>query len=180
MQRDQLITPGYRELQSRLRARPEGYGRSGAKNADPLIRFAVETGARSILDYGCGEGRLKSALTERGWTGSIKEYDPCVPGLDALPAPADLVACTDVLEHIEPECLDNVLGHLRSLALKHAFLLISTVIAGKILADGRNAHLIVQPASWWESKLRQVGWCLRATEIGHKDVTFMLDSNHER
>jgi 2-polyprenyl-3-methyl-5-hydroxy-6-metoxy-1,4-benzoquinol methylase len=176
MQRDQLLSAEYRDLQRLLHARPDGYGRSGAKNADPVLNFAADTGSRSILDYGCGEGRLKAALRDRGWTGSVHEYDPCLPSLDAEPEPADLVVCTDVLEHIEPECLDNVLSHLRSLSLKHGYFLISTVVAGKTLADGRNAHLIVQPPEWWEMKLRETGWRIREMRTGHKDVSFMLDT----
>jgi 2-polyprenyl-3-methyl-5-hydroxy-6-metoxy-1,4-benzoquinol methylase len=176
MQRDQLISPEYRELQCRLHARPDGYGRSGAKNAEAVLDFASSTGSLSILDYGCGEGRLKAALVDRGWTGPVHEYDPCIPDLDAEPEPADLVVCTDVLEHIEPECLDNVLVHLRTVSVRHGYFLISTVVGGKSLADGRNAHLIVQPSEWWEKKLRENGWRIRAMRTGHKDVIFMLDT----
>jgi len=34
-----------------------------------------------------------------------------------------------------------------------AFLVIATRPAAKKLADGRNAHLIVEPASWWLPRL---------------------------
>jgi hypothetical protein len=63
------------------------------------------------------------------------------------------VVCTDVLEHIEPELIDNVLDHLKDLTRKVAFLAIATRPARKNLADGRNAHLIIQPSSWWLAKL---------------------------
>ena len=36
---------------------------------------------------------------------------------------------------------------------KKGLLVISTVKAFKILEDGRNAHLIVEPLSWWANKL---------------------------
>ena len=80
---------------------------------------------------------------------NIREYDPAVPGKDAEPQPADLVICTDVLEHIEPDCLNDVLDHIRQVSLKYAFVNVSTRPAVKFLQDGRNAHLIIQPADWW-------------------------------
>jgi hypothetical protein len=64
-----------------------------------------------------------------------------------------MVACIDVLEHIEPECLDNVLDHIASLTEAVAFLSIHTGPALKKLPDGRNAHLIQEPAEWWLPKL---------------------------
>ena len=64
-----------------------------------------------------------------------------------------MVACTDVLEHIEPDCLDHVLDHLCELAENVAFLVVATAPAQKTLADGRNAHLIVESARWWLPKL---------------------------
>jgi hypothetical protein len=67
--------------------------------------------------------------------------------------PADVVVCNDVLEHVEPEHLDEVLKHMASLAKKAIVLTVATVPAVKTLADGRNAHLIVENARWWYTKL---------------------------
>jgi 2-polyprenyl-3-methyl-5-hydroxy-6-metoxy-1,4-benzoquinol methylase len=74
--------------------------------------------------------------------------------MDAAPEPHDIVACTDVLEHIEPDCLDDVLKDIRRCTKKVAFLLIATRPAIKVLADGRNAHLIQQPYTWWRTSHR--------------------------
>ena len=43
--------------------------------------------------------------------------------------PQDLVVAFDVMEHIEPHCLDDVLAHIQSKALKHAVFLIANVPA---------------------------------------------------
>ncbi len=86
-----------------------------------------------------------------GW--DVREYDPGIIGKDALPKPADLVIATDVLEHIEPELLGNVLEHIRSLARLGVFLNIATSPAREILPDGRNAHLIIRPPAWWREEL---------------------------
>jgi hypothetical protein len=55
-----------------------------------------------------------------------------------------MVACIDVLEHIEPKLLENVLDDLQRVTREIGFFTVSTVLAEKTLADGRNAHLIVE------------------------------------
>ena len=64
-----------------------------------------------------------------------------------------MVACIDVLEHIEPLYLDSVLDDLKRLAEGIAFLSVHTGPAIKVLSDGRNAHLIQQPMEWWLPKI---------------------------
>lgn len=75
--------------------------------------------------------------------------------LSATPTQHDLVVCTDVMEHIERDCLKSVLEHLQALTTKVLFLDVSTVAAKKVLADGRNAHLIQQSGGWWLMELIQ-------------------------
>jgi len=58
-----------------------------------------------------------------------------------------------VLEHIEPDFIDAVLLDLRSITQKVGFFSIATGAARKVLKDGRNAHLIQKPSSWWLPKL---------------------------
>ena len=116
-------------------------------------------GAKTVLDYGCGKGGLGLALSHLLMTG----YDPAVAGHEGTPEPADLVICTDVLEHIEPECLEEVLDDLRRCALKGVFLTIATRPAKKFLADGRNAHLIQEPMTWWLPKIWS-RWDLRLVQ----------------
>ncbi len=67
--------------------------------------------------------------------------------------PADLVCCIDVLEHIEPLYLDAVLADLRRITVNVGMFTIHTGPAMKTLTDGRNAHLIQKPSSWWLPKL---------------------------
>ena len=80
-------------------------------------------------------------------------YDPGVPKLADPPVPAEMVVCLDVLEHIEPDCLEDVLDHLEELTELILFASINTSLADKKLSDGRNAHLIVQPMEWWLPKI---------------------------
>jgi 2-polyprenyl-3-methyl-5-hydroxy-6-metoxy-1,4-benzoquinol methylase len=77
-----------------------------------------------------------------------------VPKFAALPEPAHVVVCTDVLEHVEPAYLDDVLRHLAECTVTVAHVVIATKPDGnKRLADGRDPHLIVRPAEWWRAKL---------------------------
>jgi 2-polyprenyl-3-methyl-5-hydroxy-6-metoxy-1,4-benzoquinol methylase len=142
-----LISDDYRQLNRDLHAGGL-YGHRGDKWLEAgqflVQRFNPET----ILDYGCGQGALG-----RGLGRPIAEYDPAIAGKEALPEPADLVICTDVIEHIEPELIDGVLDHLQSLTQTCLFAVISTRPANKFLADGRNAHLIVEPWDWWREKV---------------------------
>jgi hypothetical protein len=156
-----LISPEYRRQNEMLHADPRGFGGDGKKHAERVLEFAAKIHARSIVDYGCGEGTLKPALKALGWKGFVGEYDPAMKGkgLEQL-KPATLVACTDVLEHIEPDRLDAVLRHIWSVAEVAVFFTIATRPANKILPDGRNAHLIQQTPDWWLDKLRSAGWLI--------------------
>jgi len=89
-----------------------------------------------------------------------RDYDPAVTGMDDTPLFADLVTCCDVLEHIEPERLDRVLAHIRSLARKAVFFVVATRPANKLLPNGENAHLIIESAEWWEARVLTAGFSL--------------------
>jgi 2-polyprenyl-3-methyl-5-hydroxy-6-metoxy-1,4-benzoquinol methylase len=156
-----LISPKYVEWQRELHAAPRGYGGRGDKWAGIVLQIAIEYQATSILDYGCGRGSLAQALRVQP-LGAIRvdEYDPAIRGKDSRPSFADLVVCTDVIEHIEPDRLDNVLAHLRSLARKAVFVVISTKESNKVLPNGRNAHLIIKEGRWWRDRLREAGFTI--------------------
>jgi hypothetical protein len=153
MKRASLISDAYLALLRELHARPRGFGQSGRKHAAEIIAVASATNIRTILDYGCGAGTLKEALHLQGAPFLVREYDPAISGRDQPPAIADLCVCTDVLEHVEPDRLSNVLTHIRSVSSAAAFLVIATTLAHKHLPDGRNAHLIVESADWWTERV---------------------------
>jgi hypothetical protein len=85
----------------------------------------------------------------------VQCYDPGVPEYADPPTPAEFVVCIDVLEHIEPHLIDDVLDHLAELTQEMLFATVSTRPAGKVLPDGRNAHLIQKPAEWWLPKIME-------------------------
>lgn len=138
-----LISETYREQNKELH-KGGNYGISGAKWGQAIRDLAEKVGTRDVLDYGCGQRMLEKDL---GW--SIHNYDPCIAGLDSPPAPAWLVVCSDVLEHIELECLDDVLDDLQRVVMNIGFFVVANRPAKKFLSDGRNAHLIQEGAEWW-------------------------------
>lgn len=147
-----LITEEYRRGQMALHENPE-YGVASIGYA-PLVAQAIDaTGATELLDYGAGKGRLGETLRQHLQRPiTIRHYDPARPEWAAEPAPAQFVACIDVLEHIEPDLLDNVLDDLQRVTAGTGIFTVHTGPARKQLPDGRNAHLIQQPASWWLPK----------------------------
>jgi hypothetical protein len=148
-----LISEDYRRMQQELHRNPN-YGVASLEYAPVVAQVIDTTGFSELLDYGAGKGRLGQVLDaqfERRLT--IHHYDPAIPEWSAAPAPCKLVACIDVLEHIEPHLLDNVLDDLKRVTLRVGIFTVHTGPAAKVLADGRNAHLIQEPAAWWLPKI---------------------------
>jgi hypothetical protein len=144
-----LISEAYRKLQQELHRNPN-YGVASVHYAQLVADIVVAQRATELLDYGAGKGRLGQALKQLLPTPlAIHHYDPAIPEWSAQPRPCRLVACIDVLEHIEPEYLGNVLDELKRVVTGHGVFTVATGPARKILSDGRNAHLIQKPASWW-------------------------------
>lgn len=148
----QTISEEYRALQNALHTERNDYGVAALQFAVDISHLISENGIREVLDYGAGKGRLAQCL-KAGHELEVREYDPAIPAWAATPEPAELVCCIDVLEHIEPEFLNGVLDELRRLTRRVGFFTVHTGPAAKVLADGRNAHLIQQPPSWWMPKL---------------------------
>lgn len=148
-----LISEEYRKMQSELHRNPD-YGVASVQYA-PLVAEVLEAAqTNEMLDYGAGKGRLGQTLDEmsEGPPLTIHHYDPAIPQWSEPPQPCGFVACIDVLEHIEPELLDHVLDDLKRVTAGVGVFTVHTGPAVKVLTDGRNAHLIQQPPSWWLPK----------------------------
>lgn len=124
---------------------------------DRIAELVRESGASTMLDYGCGKGLQYS---ERGWHAAWgfmpTLYDPAVPGLDTKPLmPFDAVVCIDVLEHVPEDEIDAVIAELARLARLLCFVTVCCRPAkkAKCLPDGRNVHVTLKPREWWFEKL---------------------------
>jgi Uncharacterized protein conserved in bacteria len=151
----ELISAPYIEQNRQLHSMNLAYGVGGGKYALVVMQLVEKIQPElkripSILDYGCGKGYLAKALPFPIW-----EYDPAIPGKDASPKAADIVVCTDVLEHIEPDKIHFVLGDLARCVKEIGYFVIHTGPSTKTLPDGRNTHLLQHDREWWKKKLKR-------------------------
>jgi 2-polyprenyl-3-methyl-5-hydroxy-6-metoxy-1,4-benzoquinol methylase len=151
----ETISKEYVELNRKLHQDNPTYGMGGSKYADTVIKLTESLINENnkfvkVLDYGCGKGMLAKSLPF-----SIEQYDPAIPEYSTVPAPADIVICTDVLEHIEQDKLVFVLDDLKRVTKQIGYFVISTRKAVKTYANGKNAHLIVEGKDWWDKKLKK-------------------------
>lgn len=162
MEINSLISEAYRDEQVWLHTvdrKSAVYGSGGKQWAHVINKIIEVHKCATVLDYGCGKGYIAKHLIGA----EVRLYDPAIEKFRELPDNSDLVVCLDVLEHIEPEYLDSVLRHLVSLANKFLFISVSLKAAGRFLRDGRNSHLILHDAAWWEKQIRKHGCQLETT-----------------
>jgi hypothetical protein len=152
----QLISESYRNVLIETRnqeiKKNGAWGSSARMLSQEILENIEKKSIRTILDYGAGTGSLGKHLPEKY---TVTNYDPGIVKIAHNNSPKDFVACIDVLEHIEPEFLENVLDDLQRCMLKSGYFVISCREAKKILANGENAHLIVKSREWWKEKLEK-------------------------
>lgn len=176
------ITEEYRALQTQLHEERDDYGVASIGHAPMIAQIIIGLGIESLLDYGAGKGRLGPALAQHlpptlaGVRG--QSYDPAVPKFNKEPDPADLVVCIDVMEHVEEGCVVPVLDHIKGLARKAAVFTISTVLAGKTLADGRNAHITLWQPEVWLSQFLLPRFSLIEATFDGKELIFIGEPKH--
>lgn len=155
-----LISPAYVKEQKSLHATISSYGSHGFQWAYLIAGIAAIEGCHTILDYGSGKGTLGDNLRRAGFV--CRDYDPAGPH-PGPPERADFVVAVDVLEHVEPDCLDDVLIHVSMVARQLVFVNIPTVVSQEFLSDGRNAHLNIHPFGWWRDAFEKRGFKVRRT-----------------
>ena len=146
-----VISEDYRALNAQHHLEAQEWGLQSIKHWRTVKAFCEDAGIDAVLDYGCGKRALERALAPFGIR--VTNYDPAFPELAAPPKPQALVVCTDVLEHVEPECLDSVLKDLRRCTKLMAYFVIATRASLRNMPDGTNPHRIVESKDWWLEKL---------------------------
>lgn len=155
-----ISTAYQQQLEQKHEQTPE-WGSDGGRFAAMICELMSNYKLSSFLDYGCGKSDLSSRVLEHlkaNRTGifsflkraDVEAYDPAIRLHCEKPKRTfDLVACIDVLEHIEPEHLLGVLEELHLYADNLVYLVVNTAPVINLLPDGRNAHLIQQKTDWW-------------------------------
>lgn len=125
---------------------------------DLVHDFVTQYRPRSLIDYGCARGRLLERIrADFDFVTHCAGYDPNNAQFDKMPTESfDVLVSCDVIEHFEPDNLDVNLQQMQSLFDRAAFLLIACYPAKKRLADGRNAHLVIETAEWWLNRCSTV------------------------
>lgn len=108
---------------------------------------AKNNNCKSILDFGCGFGLLKQKI---GHKFDVTEYDAGIEGKNKLPVGKfDMVVCCDVMEHVEPEFVDQTIDWIYYYSTKIIYVSICCAPSLETFDDGSNLHLTVKPPSFW-------------------------------
>ena len=160
----------YRELHTRgeqvLGLTPdETYpGISMLPHAKRIKELIDRTGARTVLDYGCGKGYQYDlqSITIPGvgvcdsvidyWDiDEVRCYDPCYARYSTLPeGKFDGVISTDVLEHCSEDDMPWIVAEMFAFAERFVFASVACYPAKSTLPNGENAHATVRPIEWWQ------------------------------
>lgn len=133
----------------------------------------------SVLDFGCGKGLMGEFVKKHAPHVRWVDYDPGIAGKDTLPDEQfDLVISCDVLEHVEPEHIDDTIIQI---ADRTKFVLYNNIACapanstfGSGPYQGENIHLIIEEPSWWKKKFEVITdpkielWEYRHCERRHK------------
>jgi hypothetical protein len=131
-------------------------------DSDALIiaGMACGTKSKSILDYGCGHGlQYKRDGLHKKMRIDLRNvflYDIGNPRHNVLiDHNVDGVICTDVLEHIPEEFLDEALTNIFTKADKFVYLTIHCGLAKKVLSNGQNAHCTIKHPREWKRLIKE-------------------------
>jgi len=161
-----MISDSLKQVYTQIHAKTS-FGKR-AKIPPGVKKFIREKKPASILDFGCGKGNLVKVLQESYSDITVFGYDPANPDFNKEIPCVDMIISTDVLEHVEPEFINDTIEML-SLKGKFHYHLISCAPAKLILSDGRNAHLIQEGPDWWRPKFEQAGFVILSED--YKEFT---------
>jgi len=120
---------------------------------------------QALIDFGAGTGRASAWFVERGL--SVVAVDHAANALECdvyfvraclweMPAMlADFGFCCDVMEHIPPSRVDDVLRAIRARVSGRCYFGIATRpdVMGRLI--GKPLHLSVHSGDWWAAKLSE-------------------------
>lgn len=144
-----------------------------------------------IIDFGCGTGRAALKLERAGHFVTCVDFtdnsrDPEARGITFVRAdltrPLYLHAkygfCTDVMEHISTEFVDQVFRNIMA-CVEKCFFQISTVPDNMGALIGLPLHLTVQPHEWWAKTFEDHGLMIEWQERGEIASSFFVTKETE-
>lgn len=120
----------------------------------------------TAIDFGCGTGRLVKRWRDQGI--NARGFDISINAADADIAPYvvlgclwefevlelfDVAVCADVMEHIPPEKVRDVIRCISRACAMCVF----KIANFPSVHEGRELHLTLQPRGWWAEQLSEFG-----------------------
>ncbi len=172
-----IITNEYAETLKQTHEGNPKWGGSTEKygSGDILGLITSRPYMRTVLDYGCGKGVLKGYLAAHAPDVKVTEYDPGIRGKDTPPAGRyDLVITCDVLEHVEPDLIDENIAHLWSMTKVVMYNNIACSSARHNFTDGpyagRDLHLIQEDPDLWRERFARVLTDPKCSLMEYRDI----------
>ncbi len=166
--------------------RVEGYRlySPGEECVDVFLDIVKPTG--TVIDFGCGTGRAGLAINKAGHDVVLVDFasncrDPEALSLpfyefdlsEPMPFRVGYGYCTDVMEHIEPDKVDTVIGNIMASA-EIVFFQISTVPDMAGAAINQTLHLTVEPHAAWLERFRRLGYQIPWDQRGQDASQFIV------
>ncbi len=167
-----IISDEYRDQLKQFhdeRTVKKSWGATGQRNFGQEVMYYLihRPKYETVLDFGSGQAKLGQFITENIerkciapeiiWT----NYDPGIAKYSRLPSSRfDLIVSSDVLEHVEPDMVEQTCEWIRDHAKKAIYMHIACDPAGLRLPDGRNVHLSCHKMDWWINMLLAPDWTL--------------------
>lgn len=147
-----MFSAEYEALLRRQHAETKWGGDQKFRHMDELLPLLRSVDARTILDYGAGRESLANHVLRDELPYKVYSYDPGTGKLGTHVV--DVVVCCDVLEHVEPHCLEGAIEELARLAHGAMYLVIALRQAKALMVDGSPQHLIVETSDFWLAQFR--------------------------
>lgn len=131
----------------------EGYGTSGEEYINEISLMIEFLKPKTVLDYGCGKGKLLNLLKNKYPNIKFYGFDPAMEKFQNLTVEhVDFVINTDVLEHVPSDELPQLIHDISKLSEK-VFFALHHAKAITLLPNGDNAHCTVQSHEWYVNLL---------------------------
>lgn len=141
----------------------KGYGHTNhGKVAVPMV--ATKMATQSVLDVGCGGNEFKKEVLKLNPAIRVVGVDFACPFADVI-APADrlpfgdkefdVLTAFDMLEHILPEQVDDILNEFARVS--HRFMFSISYVPSINTFQGENLHPCVHAENWWIMQIMKAG-----------------------